>query len=122
MLSLIALVLAGTYPAFLLARHFFNQHFLHWGEKLVNLEKRGLLSKEFGAGWQDVLADEAMSEEAARITEPSDKQKNQGAGSQVQIVDGIALEDYPSLSIIDRLREVRQYSSSIEIVDRLDRP
>ena len=122
LLSLIALVLAGTYPAFLLARHFFNQHFLHWGEKLVNLEKRGLLSKEFGAGWQDVLADEAMSEEAARITEPSDKQKNQGAGSQVQIVDGIALEDYPSLSIIDRLREVRQYSSSIEIVDRLDRP
>lgn len=69
--SLIGLVAAGSYPAFLLVKYAFNRHFLLWGEKLVDLEKRGLLSKEFGAGWQDVLADQAMSNEAARITEPS---------------------------------------------------
>lgn len=118
--SLIGLVAAGSYPAFLLVKYAFNRHFLLWGEKLVDLEKRGLLSKEFGAGWQDVLADQAMSNEAARITEPSYEKPDDSA--RVQIVDGIVIEDYPSLSIIDRLREVREYSNTIEIVDRLDRP
>ena len=31
---------------------------------------------------------------------------------QVQVVDGVVLSDYPSLSIIDRLREVKAYSST----------
>lgn len=111
----------ATYPAFLLARTAFNKYFLQWGEKLVDLEKRGLLSKEYGAGWQDVLADQAMDNEAERISKKNAPDELQQK-SEVRVVDGVTLDDYPSLSIIEKLREVRQYSSTIEIVDRLDRP
>lgn len=116
--SIILLSGLAAYPVFLLAKAAFNHYFLQWGDKLVNLEKRGLLSKEYGAGWQDVLADQAMNDEAARIID----KKEHSSTDEVKVVDGITLEDYPSLSIIDRLREVRQYSNTIEIVDRHDRP
>lgn len=116
--GIIALSAIGAYPGFLLARAAFNRYFLQWGEKLVDLEKRGLLSTEYGAGWQDVLTDEAMNQEAARIVD-RDKQNDH---CEIRVVDGVTLDDYPSLSIIDRLREVRQYSNTIEIVDRFNRP
>lgn len=119
--SIVISIVVGAYPAFLLARTAFNGYFLQWGQKLVDLEKRGLLSKEYGAGWQDVLTDEAMNDEAERIIEKSgDAAANRN--SEVSVVDGVTVDDYPSLSIIDRLREVRQYSSTIEIIDRLNRP
>jgi hypothetical protein len=110
------LIAAGCYPAYLLARHFVNRYLDDWGTRLVDLERRGLLSREFGAGWQDVLADQSMDTQARRLTRPED------SGSLVAAVNGIQLADYPSLSIIDRLREVRAYSNSIEIVDRCNRP
>ncbi len=112
------LTLIAAYPGYLLARSTFNRYFLRWGDKLVDLEKRGLLSKEYGAGWQDVLTDEAMDQQAASIVDRGEEKEN----SEVRVVDGVTLDDYPSLSIIDRLREVRQYSNTIEIVDRLERP
>jgi hypothetical protein len=112
-----ALTLISAYPGYLLAKAAFNRYFLKWGEKLVDLEKRGLLSREYGAGWQDVLTNEAMDQQAARIVDKDEEREN----SEVRVVDGVTLDDYPSLSIIDRLREVRQYSNTIEIVDRFDR-
>lgn len=119
-LLIVLVILAGValvsaYPAFLISKHFVNQYFNKWGDKLVNLEKRGLLSKEFGAGWQDVLTNETMNSEAARITGTSDSASALGG---IVMVDGITLSDYPSLSIIERLREVSHYSNSIEITDR----
>lgn len=118
-LSLLILIAVSAYPAFLITRHYVNKYFIDWGNRLVSLEKKGLLSKEFGAGWQDVLTDEAMADAAARITNSQDNPQD---SDQVKVVDGILLSDYPSLSIIEKLREVRQYSNTIEIVDRNDKP
>lgn len=119
-LSLFGLALIGAYPTFLLARYAFNKYFEYWGDKLVSLEKHGLLSKVYGAGWQDVLTDEEMANEAAKIT---DRQSTVNTpDQQIQTVDGITLSDYPSLSIIDKLREIKEYSSTIQIIDRLNRP
>lgn len=119
--SCVGLVLVGAYPAFLFGKFAFNRHFEKWGEKLVDLERRDLLSKAYGAGWLDVLAEDAMNNVAAAIT---DKEVADTAHSNasIQVVDGITLADYPSLSIIKRLRAVRTYSNTIEIVDRLERP
>ncbi|MBN2038064.1 MAG: transglycosylase domain-containing protein [Chitinispirillaceae bacterium] len=113
-LFFLGIIIVGAYPIYLVAECAFTRYIDGWGERLAALEKRDLLSKEFGAGWQDVLTGESMEKEARRITE------NGGADSsgQIQIVDGIALKDYPSLSIIKRLREIREYSNTIEITDR----
>jgi hypothetical protein len=108
----------AAYPAYLAADHFVTGYFTRWGEKLVDLEKRGLLSKEFGAGWQDVLAGQTMDKEARRAAQPD----STDTATTVRIVDGIEVADYPSLSIIDRLREIRTYSNTIEITDRNDLP
>jgi len=118
--SLAGLVIAGAYPAYLAGQILCHRYFDKWGDKLVDLEKRGLLSKTYGAGWQDVLTDQAMQNVAARLTE-HDTIADTSEEGQVRMVDGILLADYPSLSIIDHLREVRTYSNTIDIVDRLDR-
>jgi hypothetical protein len=118
LLILLLLSMISAYPLFLLSKKMVNDYFGEWGDKLVNLEKRGLLSKEFGAGWQDVLTDEAMALEVARITKNDSLTSND---NEIKVVDGIVLADYPSLSIIEKLRAVRTYSSSIEIVDRNDK-
>ena len=117
----IGVVAIGAYPAYLIGELLCNRYFDKWGEKLVNLENRGLLSKSYGAGWQDVLTEEAMNDAAAMITDRKGNDTG-GAVPEVQTVDGIVLADYPSLSIINKLREVSTYSNTIEIVDRLTRP
>ncbi|KMQ52960.1 Multimodular transpeptidase-transglycosylase [Chitinispirillum alkaliphilum] len=103
----------GSVVAYFAGRYAFNRYFEHWGEKLVNLEERGLLSKEYGAGWQDVLAEKAMELEARRITEGEHDEMD-----QVKVVDGITLADYPSLSVVKLLSEIREYSNTIQISDR----
>lgn len=118
LLVIFSLLAICAYPAFLITKHFVNKYFSDWGDRLVNLERRGLLSKEFGAGWQDVLTNDSMASEVARITNTPENIEDQ---SKIKVVDGIVLSDYPSLSIIDRLREVSQYSNTIEIVDRNDK-
>ena len=117
--SLVGLGIIGAYPAYLIGGMICHHYFNRWGNKLVDLEKRGLLSKTYGAGWQDILTDEAMKNAAAMITE-GDTTASTSQERTVQIVDGIVLADYPSLSIINRLREIRTYSNTIEIVDRLE--
>ncbi len=107
---------ASIYPTYLLSKYFFNRYFDTWGKKLVALEKRGLLSKELGAAWQDVLATEAMEEKAGSVIAP----ETDTAGG-VLMVDGIAVKDYPSLGIVARLNEVHAYSNTIAITDRKDR-
>jgi hypothetical protein len=113
-LILFGIMAVAAYPAYLAADYAVTRHLTTWGKRLADLERRGLLSKEFGAGWQDVLAGESMDKKARRIIE-NDTADLPG---RVQVVDGISLKDYPSLSIIGRLREIRQYSNSIEITDR----
>lgn len=104
-------------PSYFIARWVFNTYFEKWGEKLISLEKRGLLSREFGAAWQYILDDEAMEKEAEEFTD----QHNTSSGDSIVIVDGIAVKDYPSLGIVRRLNEVDEYSNTIEIVDRKQR-
>ena len=122
-LLIICAVLAGLflislYPAYRIARHAFNRYFNDWGDRLVSLEKRGMLSTRFGAAWQDILADEAMDQNARRIT----GRDSTAQPEYLKIVDGVPVDDYPSLSIIRRLNEIRNYSNTIEIVDRKERP
>lgn len=116
-ISAAGLILVSAYPSYILARYFFNRYFETWGDRLVSLEERRLLSREFGAAWKDVIADEAMEREADRIIED----KSQIGGDSVSIVDGVAVRDYPSLSIIRRLNEIQEYSNTIEITDRKGR-
>jgi len=111
-------IIAGAYPVYLLSNYCVTQYFDEWGKRLVDLEKRGLLSKEFGAGWQDVLAGQTMEKEAHRFVQPD----SADTAGRVRIVDGIELSTYPSLSIIERLREIRTYSNTIEITDRSGLP
>ncbi|MBN1760236.1 MAG: transglycosylase domain-containing protein [Chitinispirillaceae bacterium] len=115
------LIIVGAYPAYLIGKVVCYRYFNKWGKKLVDLENRGLLSKSYGAGWQDVLTEEAMNDAAAMITDRKDED-TAGTAPSVQTIDGIVLADYPSLSIINKLREIRVYSNTIEIVDRLERP
>lgn len=119
--SLILFAVISAYPAYLITKFFVNRHFDKWGEKLVQLDNQGLLSKAYGAGWQDVLTEEAMNAAADSIVqhERDESAKNE---NEVLVVNGVIVSDYPSLSIIDRLREVRSYSNVIGIVDRCDRP
>lgn len=123
-IGLIVLIVIGallvlSVPAFFLTRHFVMKYFEDWGEKLISLEKKGLLSREYGAGWQYVHDGQEMDRLADSITEKDasgfSREKN-----RVEMVDGVVLADYPSLSIIDRLREIKAYSNIIEIVDRND--
>ncbi len=116
-LGLVVFLLAAAYPAYLVGQYAFNRYFDHWGEKLVDLEKRGLLSRKFGAAWQDVLKDEAMEHEAHRLLGADTLGKTDTA----LVVDGVFINDYPSLSIIARLNAVQQYSNEIRIADRKDR-
>ena len=114
--SIILLAILGT-GGYFLADYAVNRYFDSWGNRLADLERRGLLSKEVGAGWEDVLTGQTMDMTARRIIEHQTADSTKGAPT----LNGIVISDYPSLSIIDRLREIRHYSNSIEITDRNDR-
>ena len=86
--AVVGLGMVSVYPAFLIGKFVCHRYFDRWGDKLVDLEKRGLLSKSYGAGWQDVLTDEAMKNAAALITE-GDSTGASPQGKPVQIIDGI---------------------------------
>jgi hypothetical protein len=117
LLIVAAVVAVGSVPAYYGAKYAFNRYFEGWGNKLIDLENRGLLSREYGAGWQDVLMVNAMELEAQRITDTS------GEFSEGQrIVDGVEVSDFPSLAVVRLLNEVREYSNTILITDRADRP
>ena len=115
--GLALLAIAAAYPAYLIGEHAFNRYFNGWGARLVNLEQRGLLSRKLGAAWQDVLKDEAMEVAAGRLLGADTSGKKDTA----LVVDGVFVNDYPSLSIIARLNAVQNYSNEILISDRRDR-
>lgn len=112
----IGTILISIYPSYLITRSIFNRYFNKWGDKLVSLEKRGLLSKEFGAAWQDILAQHEMEREVGDFIN-----QDTVTTDSVLMIDGISVRDYPSLSIVARLNEVHAYSNTINITDRKDR-
>lgn len=120
LISLIAVggAVISVYPAYVIGRYAFNRYFDQWGDKLVGLEKRGLLSKKFGAAWQDMMKEEEMSQAARRLLSADASSRKDTA---LQVVDGVPVNDYPSLSIIARLNAVQTYSNEIRIADRRDR-
>jgi hypothetical protein len=115
--GLALLVIAAAYPAYLIGEYAFNRYFNDWGARLVDLEHRGLLSRKLGAAWQDVLKDEAMEQAAGRLLGAD----TSGRKDTALVVDGVFVNDYPSLSIIARLNAVLNYSNEIRIADRRDR-
>lgn len=106
-----------SYPGYLVSKALFNRYFERWGERLVALEKRNLLSREFGAAWQDILSQEKMANEQRRLLEHEER-----GGDTIRVVDGIRVNDYPSLGIIRHLNEIHEYSNAIEILDRTGTP
>ncbi len=95
----------------------FDSYFGFWGAKLVKLEKQGLLSKEFGAAWDDVIAENAMETQARQITNKELELKH----DSILKINGIAKNDYASLSIIAKLNAVNRYANTIKITDCQDR-
>jgi hypothetical protein len=121
-IAIIAALILGcgalvSYPGYLLGQYAFNRYFDNWANKLLNLEKKGVLSKKLGAAWQDVLKDEAMQQEAGRLI----MRGTALLGDSMGVVDGISVNDYPSLDIIARLNAVQNYSNQILITDRSDK-
>ncbi|HUI91491.1 MAG TPA: transglycosylase domain-containing protein [Chitinivibrionales bacterium] len=117
LIGLTILVVAAACPAYRIGEYFFNRYFNEWGRKLVNLEQRGLLSRKLGAAWQDVLKDEAMEQAAGKLLGADTAAKKNAA----LVVDGVFVNDYPSLSVIARLNAVQNYANEIRIADRRDR-
>jgi hypothetical protein len=115
--GLVFFAVIASYPAYLIGEYSFNRYFNSWGNKLIDLEKRGLLSKKLGAAWQDVLKDDAMEKAAGRLLGADTLGKKDSA----LVVDGVFVNDYPSLSLIARLNTVQNYSNEIRIADRKDR-
>ena len=107
---------AGGTGAFFVAEWAFYRYFDRWGARLVDLEQRGLLSTEFGAAWQDILADQAMDGTVRDLLDPHRQPPSHH--DSVRIVDGVRINDYPSLSLVARLNQISTYSNTIEIVDR----
>lgn len=114
---LLGIALLSSYPLYLAGKFAFNRYFERWGTKLVELENRGLLSTEFGAAWKDILDSKAMQSQAEALT----ARRNRNNQDSVRVVDGVFVDDYPSLSIIRLLNQVNTYSNTISIVDRKDR-
>jgi hypothetical protein len=113
----IGILAISAYPAYLIGRQAFNRYFDQWGDKLVDLEKRGLLSKKFGAAWQDIIKEEEMVHAAHQLLSADTASQKDTA----LVVDGVSVNDYPSLFIIARLNAVQNYSNEIRIADRRDR-
>ncbi|MFW5960782.1 MAG: biosynthetic peptidoglycan transglycosylase [Chitinivibrionales bacterium] len=110
-------VLAAVLLSYTAGRAAFNRYFERRGEKLIELENQGLLSSDFGAAWKNEIATEKMRETAAKISgtdEASDKE-------DIRIVNGIMVDNFPSISIIRRMNEVDEYSNRIRIADCRDR-
>jgi hypothetical protein len=113
----IGILVISAYPAYLIGQNAFNRYFDRWGNKLVELEKRGLLSKKFGAAWQDIIKEQAMEQAAHRLLGADTSSRR----DTTLVVDGVSVNDYPSLSIIAKLNAVQNYSNEIRITDRRDR-
>jgi membrane peptidoglycan carboxypeptidase len=113
---IIGITAVAAYPFYIVGEHSFNSYFDKWADKLIGLEKKGRLSQKLGAAWKDVLSDEAMEQEAGRLIR---KDSVKSAGSS-EMVDGVAVGDYPSLKIIARLNAVQNYANQILITDRND--
>jgi hypothetical protein len=112
---LIGMSAVSVYPVYLIGQKSFDNYFSKWADRLISLEKKGKLSKQFGAAWQDVLKDEAMEKEADRLMK-----KDTSKTVEHELVDGIDVGEYPSLSIIARLNAVQNYANQILITDRND--
>ena len=107
----------ASYPFYMIGEYAFNRYFDKQADKLIALEKKGLLSRKLGAAWQDVIKDEAMEQEAGRLM----KKDTASSGNRFAVVDGVTIGDYPSLTIIARLNAVQNYANQILITDRGDR-
>jgi membrane peptidoglycan carboxypeptidase len=108
----------SVYPMYLVGSITFKNYFDRWSDKLIALEKKGLLSNKLGAAWQDVLKDEAMEQEAGRLIKKDTSATKTGS----TFVDGVAVKDYPSLTIIARLNAIQNYANQILINDCNDQP
>lgn len=115
-IGLLLLSALSVYPLYKAAEFFFNHHFSTWGDKLIELENKGLLSRQFGAAWKDVLAGDEMAQTGTDDESVLPEQQDTG-----RIINGVRIADYPSLSIVSRLNEIREYSNTIDVKDRKSR-
>ncbi len=82
-----------------------------WADKLIKLDEENLLSTQFGAAWQDIVYDDRYREQMGLINGDT-------ISTEVPIVKGVPVEDYPAISVIERLNSIDEYSNEILILDR----
>jgi len=91
----------------------FHRYINEWADKLIDLDERGLLSNSFGAAWKDILSSDEMQKHASKVAGLAQNNK-----AKIEVVGGIALENYPSLKIVEKLNKVSANSNRININDR----
>ncbi|MGM0443557.1 MAG: biosynthetic peptidoglycan transglycosylase [Fibrobacterota bacterium] len=109
-LILLLLVIAAVPAGYYGGRYFAHKYAEKWADKLNRMDQQGLLSTDFGAAWHDIAYQEKLTKELNRI--------NGGAGrSEARTARGIPLQDYPSLSVVERLNRINSYSNTITVRD-----
>jgi hypothetical protein len=112
---LIFVICSVLFPFVLyIAGHIFIHSYAdYWGEKLNTMDKKGLLSTDFGAAWRDIAYEDQLHKKVNQIT----GEKPQRA---LTPVEGIPLEEYPSISVVEKLNRIPHYTNTITIRDRND--
>ncbi len=82
----------------------------YWAAKLIKLDEKGLLSTKFGAAWQEVVYGESYQDLI-----------NGSTFAPSRVVEGVEVNQYPSISVVEKLNRINRYSSKILIEDRKGR-
>ena len=111
-ISLLILLIILPPTLYYFGKWYSHRYASKWADTLISLDKKGLLSKKFGAAWQDVVYGDEMSKHLNRIEGDS------SSSSGVEIIDGIPVDDYPSLEVVKRLNSLNKYSNRILVTDK----
>jgi len=111
LLSLLIIILVSPFILYYGGQQFSWWYADRWADKLIKLDEENLLSTQFGAAWQDIVYDERYREQMGIIN-------GEETAVEVPIVKGVPVEDYPAISVIERLNSIDEYSNEILIIDR----
>lgn len=80
-------------------------------KQLIRLDKKGLLSRDYGYIWQEINSSKEMSKFSGIISGDS-------SSHQPNRISGEKIKDFPSLAAISELNEIKNLHKTITITDR----
>lgn len=102
---------------------FFEWYFVRSAIRLIELEKEGKLSKEYGYVWSEINLAGKMQEVNRNMTgQETDTLPAQDTLSAFNETRKIRISNIPSLSAIRELNKIRHFSNFIQITDRYNFP